>query len=390
MAQYQYKERIMSKKKDANGFWFIKHNPISKEGVFPYLGHTISDECEPNKIYKVYRPASTLNDSVETWDNPPKPFIDDHEMLGEGFTAIDDRPVQGVINNPVFENGVLYADITVYSEDLKQNIENGKKELSLGYFCKYKKERGVFKGEVYDYVQYDMVGNHIALVDAGRCGSDVKVFDHKCTMDSLDLGGFESPLKTMDESGIIESKETKGTKMYVTIDEVRRLLTESFTYGDEVDPKVKLIMTALEAKAKETLDEDESKEEEKKSEDSDEKEEEKKAEDKCGKDEEEEKKESEDEDDEKKETADSIKELMSVVKDMADDIKKLVAKDEEKDDEEKKESEDGDDSDDESKEKETEDEDEDDETKKSEDSAVFVFGIDSAITEDESLIEYLK
>lgn len=382
----------MAKKVDSNGFWFIKHNPISKEGVFPYLGHTISEECEPNKIYKVYRPASTLKDSVETWDNPPKPFIEDHEMLGEGFAAIDDRPVQGVINNPVFENGVLYADITVYSEDLKQSIENGKKELSLGYFCKYKKERGVFKGEVYDYVQYDMVGNHIALVDAGRCGSDVKVFDHKCTMDSLDLGDFESPLKTMDENGIIESKETKGTDMYVTIDEVRRLLTESFTYGDEVDPKVKLIMTALEAKAKQTLDEDETKEEEKKSEDSDDEEkEEKKAEDKCGKDEdEEEKKESED-CDEKKETADSIKELMSVVKDMADDIKKLVAKDEEKDDEEKKESEDGDDSDDESKEeKESEDEDEDDETKKSEDSAVFVFGQDSAIAEDEGLKEYLK
>ena len=353
----------MTKKIDPNGFWFIKHNPISKEGVFPYLGHTISDECEPNKIYKVYRPASTLKDSVETWDNPPKPFIDDHEMLGEGFTAIDDRPVQGIISNPSFDKGVLYADITVYSEDLKQNIENGKKELSLGYFCKYRKERGVFKGEVYDYVQYDMVGNHIALVDAGRCGSDVKVFDHKCTMDSLDLGGFESPLKKTSEDGIIESKETKGTEMYVTIDEVRRLLTESFTYGDEVDPKVKLIMEALESKAKSTLDEDE-KEEEKKSEDSDDEEkEEKKAEDKCGKDEDEEKKESEDEDEsekeEKKETADSIKELMSVVKDMALDIKKLVAKDEDDNEEEKKESEDGDDSDDESKEeKKTEDEDE--------------------------------
>lgn len=381
MAQYSYKERIMSKKVDGNGFWFIKHNPISKEGVFPYLGHTISDECEPNKIYKVYRPASTLKDSVETWDNPPKPFIDDHEMLGEGFTAVDDRPVQGVINNPVFENGVLYADIAVYSEELKQNIENGKKELSLGYFCKYKKERGVFKGEVYDYVQYDMVGNHIALVDAGRCGSDVKVFDHKCTMDSLDLSGFESPLKTMDESGIINMKEQKDVKMakYITVTDAEEVLKEKLD-----EDKVKDIVDALEEKA----------DEEKKSEDSDEEKEEKKAEDKCGKDEdEEEKKESEDEDDkddEKKETADSIKELMSVVKDMAGDIKKLVAKDEEKDDEEKKESEDGDDSDDDSKEKETEDEDEDDETKKSEDSAVFVFGTDSAIAEDEGLKEYLK
>lgn len=371
----------MTKKIDTNGYWYIKKNPISKEGVFPYLGHTISDECEPNKIYKVYRPASTLRDSVETWDNPPKPFIDDHEMLGEGFTAIDDRPVQGIIYNPVFENGVLYADIAVYSEDLKSNIENGKKELSLGYFCKYKKERGVFNGEVYDYVQYDMVGNHIALVDAGRCGSDVKVFDHKCTMDSLALGGFESPLKKTSEDGIIETEQVKDVKMakYITVTDAEEVLKEKLE-----DDKVKEIVDALEEKA----------DEEKKSEDSDEEEkEEKKTEDKCGKDEDEEKKESEDEDDdEKKETADSLKELMSVVKDMACDIKKLVAKDE--DDEEKKESEDGDDSEKESEdeddeEKKSEDEDEE-ETKKSEDSAVFMFGQDSAIAEDEGLKEYLK
>ena len=375
----------MAKKVDSNGYWYIKHNPISKEGVFPYLGHTISDECEPNKIYKVYRPAKTLKESVETWDNPPKPFIDDHEMLGEGFTAIDDRPVQGIIYNPSFDKGVLYADIAVYSEDLKQNIENGKKELSLGYFCKYKKERGVFNGEVYDYVQYDMVGNHIALVDAGRCGSDVKVFDSKCTMDSLDIGGaFEKPLKKTTENGTIETVKGKDTKMakYITVTDAEEVLKKKLE-----DDKVKEIVDALEEKA----------DEEKKTED--ETEEEKKSEDKCGKDEDEkeEKKDTEDESEEEekeKKAEDSIKELMSVVKDMADDIKKLVAKDEEKDDKEEKESEDGDDSEKESEdedeeEKKSEDEDEE-ETKKSEDSAVFVFGADSAIAEDEALKDYLK
>lgn len=382
----------MSKKVDTNGYWYIKHNPISKEGVFPYLGHTISDECEPNKIYKVYRPAKTLKDSVETWDNPPKPFIDDHEMLGEGFTAIDDRPVQGIIYNPSFDKGVLYADIAVYSEDLKQNIENGKKELSLGYFCKYKKERGVFNGEVYDYVQYDMVGNHIALVDAGRCGSDVKVFDSKCTMDSLDIGGaFEKPLKKTTENGIIETEKGKDTEMADKREYIRKIMAIAAKPDSDFDggekEKIETIAKLLEDS------------EYAKSEDEAEKEEEKKSEDKCGKDEDEkeEKKDTEDESEEEekeKKTEDSIKELMSVVKDMADDIKKLVAKDEEKDDKEEKESEDGDDSEKESEdedeeEKKSEDEDEE-ETKKSEDSAVFVFGADSAIAEDEALKDYLK
>lgn len=386
----------MTKKIDANGYWYIKHNPISKEGVFPYLGHTISEDCEPNKIYKVYRPAKTLQESVDSWDNPPKPFIDDHEMLGEGFTAIDERPVQGIIYNPVCEDGVLYADIAVYSEDLKHNIENGKKELSLGYFCKYKKERGVFKGEVYDYIQTDMVGNHIALVDAGRCGSDVKVFDRKCTMDSMPVNGsFEmdesTGLKKTNESGKIEITEQKESGMnYVSIEAVRSALTEAFTYGDgEVDPKVKLIIELLEAKAKPmAADEDDTdKEDEKKSEDEDDTEE-KETEDKCGKD-------SDDEEKEDKKAEDALDKLMAVVKDMADDIKKLVA---DKSDDEEKETEDEDE-----KEKETEDEDDDEsdketedsesdeeETKKSEDSAVFVFGADSAIKGDEALQDYLK
>lgn len=394
----------MAKKVDANGYWYIKHNPVSKEGVFPYLGHTISEDCEPNKIYKVYRPAKTLKESVDSWDNPPKPFIDDHEMLGEGFTAIDERPVQGIIYNPVCEDGVLYCDIAVYSEDLKHNIENGKKELSLGYFCKYRKQRGVFKGEVYDYVQEDMVGNHIALVDAGRCGSDVKVFDRKCTMDSMSLDGtFEeqsSVLKKTSENDKIELTEQKDSAMnYVSIEAVRAALTEAFTYGNgEVDPKVKLIIDLLESKAKPATvaDEDDTDEDEKKAKDSDEEEKEtkdsekddEKSEDKCGKDSDESEKGEEKED---KKAEDALQSLMAVVKDMADDIKKLVAEKETKDEDEEKKTEDAD----EDEEKETEDEDGDEEEKEdgkktSEDSAVFVFGNSATISQDEALQDYLK
>ena len=377
---------------DKNGWWLIKHNIVSKEGVFPYLGRTISDDCDPDKIYYVYRPAETLRKSVPTWDNPPKVVLLGHEMVGEGFTSTDDRHIQGVMTNPTFdeETKALYADITIYSDELKEAIQNDTKEISLGYFCKYKKERGVFNGQVYDYVQKDMEGNHLAVVDAGRCGSDVKVYDHKCTMDSLDLGAFESPLKKTADSGTIETEQRKDSEMADKREYIRKIMAiaakpDSEFEGGESE-KIETIAKLLENS------------EYAKSEDEAEKEEEKKAEDKCGKDEEqEEKKESEDESEEEKEekkTEDSLKELMSVVKDMADDIKKLVAKDEDDDKEEKKESEDGDDSEKESEDedeekKESEDEDEE-ETKKSEDSAVFVFGANSAIAEDEALKDYLK
>lgn len=45
---------------DHNGFWHIEDNPISKEGVFPYLGRQISPNLEPEKIYMVYRPSRAV------------------------------------------------------------------------------------------------------------------------------------------------------------------------------------------------------------------------------------------------------------------------------------------------------------------------------------------
>ena len=390
----------MSKVKDTNGFWEIKHNPISKVGVFPYMGRSISSECEPDKVYYVYRPATTLSQSVDTWDNPPKPFINDHEMLGEGFSKIDDRPVQGVIHNPVFEDDVLYADISVYSESLKKKIEDGKKELSLGYFCKYRKEKGVYKGQAYDYIQEDMVGNHIALVDNGRCGSDVKVFDSKCTFDNLDITKqFESEndLKKNEENGTITITETKDSKMkYISVDDVKTILDEALE-----EEKAKEVSEKVEAKAedKKTSDENEEKEEVKKSEDKcgkdEEKEEEKKAEDKCGKDEEsEEKKKSEDEDEEK-ETEDeevSPADVMAFLKLILEEVRQINGK--KTTDEEEKEEEKAEDESEKEDDKKSEDEDKEEE-KKTEDSAiVMTFAKDGAdepktMLEDPALRKYL-
>lgn len=387
----------MTKTVDTNGYWEIKHNPISKVGVFPYMGRSISDECEPDKVYYVYRSADTLSQSVPTWDNPPKPFINDHEMLGEGFSKIDDRPVQGVIHNPVFENDTLYADISVYSESLKQKIEDGKKELSLGYFCKYRKEKGVYKGQAYDYVQEDMVGNHIALVDNGRCGSDVKVFDSKCTMDSLDIvEKFESEndLKKNQENGTITTTERKDNKMkHISLDELKTILDEVLE-----EEKAKEVSEKVEEKATDEEEKEEKKAEDKCGKDEDNEEEKKEAKDKCGKDEneEEEKKDTEDEDV-------SPADVMAFLKLILEEVRRLNGKkttdedDEEKksedsDDEEKKESEDEDD--DEKKDTEDEDDDEKKEVKDSSD-VIVTFAKDSreapkTFMDDPALRKYLN
>lgn len=175
----------MAKIVDDNGFWLIKNNPMTKAGVYPYLGRQISPELEPDKIYYVLRPEEEIDnpETVESFNAVP--FIDNHEMLGEGFTKYDKRPAGGVVFNVKSTNGIMTGDFKIFSEQLKDEIANGKKELSLGYLCNYEPETGVYKGQAYDYVQRNLRGNHIALVERGRMGADVRVYDKAITMDEM-------------------------------------------------------------------------------------------------------------------------------------------------------------------------------------------------------------
>ncbi|MDR0676249.1 MAG: DUF2213 domain-containing protein [Elusimicrobiota bacterium] len=179
----------MAKEVDINGFWTIKDNPLSKVGVFSYLGNQISDELEADKIYKVYRPLEELlnDETVKSFNGVP--FIDEHEMLGENFTPAEKKGVDGVVIDTFADKkqGILKGTIKLFSEKIKDEIVNGKKELSMGYFCDYELRSGSYKGEKYDAVQREIRGNHVALVDKGRMGSDVRVYDRHITFDRFDI-----------------------------------------------------------------------------------------------------------------------------------------------------------------------------------------------------------
>lgn len=214
----------MSKIIDDNGFWLIENNPISKEGVFPYLGKTISPQLEPNKIYNVYRPFNEISkeDTLKSFDGVP--FINGHEMIGENFTPYDQRHADGVLMNVKADNGMLFGDLKIFSEDMKSKIQAGKKELSLGYKCDYRLCKGVFNGVPYDAIQLNLRGNHIALVDKGRMGNDVRVYDNHYTFDTLDID-IENKKENKEMS---ENKENKAEDKKVCDEKVdkRKLIDE--------------------------------------------------------------------------------------------------------------------------------------------------------------------
>lgn len=165
---------------DHNGWFEVKDNPLSKVGIYDYSGAQIGAPADrAHEVFKVYRPAEELAAAETIESFKLSPFINDHTMLGHGFTSTDERPVAGVVGESVYFSGdTLYGNIKVYSNKLAEAVKSGKTELSCGYRCRYEFTPGVFDGKPYDVVQRTIRGNHLALVDEGRMGPEVSILDH--------------------------------------------------------------------------------------------------------------------------------------------------------------------------------------------------------------------
>lgn len=176
---------------DENGYITIPQNPISKSGVFQYLGKSISPKLEPEKVYNVWRPEEELNnpDTIESFRLTP--WIPEHVMLGSGFTPAEVVGVQGVTGETVeFMGGTLYSKLKLFGDDLKKLIKAGLKELSCGFRCQWDIVSGVTPdGQSYDVIQRMIRGNHLASVESARMGSDVRVAMDKAVfaLDSIDF-----------------------------------------------------------------------------------------------------------------------------------------------------------------------------------------------------------
>lgn len=191
---------------DENGWYEVKGNPISKVGVFGYSGAMIDPSGEmgldPDETYMVYRSAKELSDPDTIDSFKLLPWIDDHEILGEGpgLTPPEQKGVDGTTGEDVyFDDGFLRANVKMFSSTLADKIDDGKSELSCGYRCEYTAEEGMFGDEKYSFVQKNIRGNHLASVDEGRMGPEVAVLDHF----TIDLQEFKAMAKpavvTLDE-----------------------------------------------------------------------------------------------------------------------------------------------------------------------------------------------
>jgi len=164
---------------DADGRLHIDKSHISKANVCPYYGREIpgSDALglDPDKVYQLLRDPDELAKAAPTFARLP--------ILSEHIPVSADKPRQDLIIGSIgsdvsFNDPYLDADLSFWDAKAIAGIETEKiMELSCAYRYVPIMEPGEYDGIPYDGRMTEIQGNHLALVEVGRAGSDVVVAD---------------------------------------------------------------------------------------------------------------------------------------------------------------------------------------------------------------------
>lgn len=186
---YKVQNGLSERHKDENGYLYVDRSPILRSGILEYLGSELlvegesnvdGIEVDPDKIYKVYIPEEEIRKAANTFKMIP--ITDDHTWLGDDGEDAKDYQVGMTGENVYVEDGFLYVPLKFTGKDIVEEVENHEKEeLSSSYYNKFVKS----DNPDYDFVARDIKGNHLALVDKGRCGSAVRVLNSKIGVNQM-------------------------------------------------------------------------------------------------------------------------------------------------------------------------------------------------------------
>lgn len=211
--------------KTPEGFLVCVDVPIARTGSMQYLPEELGGQVEagPDGLITISRDADEVFRPEYLASLRGKSIVDDHpdeDVQPHNYKSLS----CGVLLDPrrgVGEQAdLLVADLMIMDQDAIRAVEEDDKiEVSCGYDADYEAlELG--KGR-----QYNMIGNHLAIVRAGRCGprcaigdrktvftsgDDMKTRDHKAVTRPVlkkSLDALRTAIKAKDEAGMTAALE---------------------------------------------------------------------------------------------------------------------------------------------------------------------------------------
>jgi len=179
-----------------------------RDGFQEYLGVEIGMN-PPDKTFKVYRDAKTIRSIISKLDKIP---------VTNGHVELEDIPEDKIVGyidgaklvkyiNNDYDSTVAIKN-EIQAKDNLVELTNGNNELSLGYFA------DTVEHNVYDLEQVDIVPHHLAVVEAGRCGTICKFTDERKDMKNkkqfVDAENQIPADEVTDESSEKETTDTES------------------------------------------------------------------------------------------------------------------------------------------------------------------------------------
>lgn len=181
--------------------------PVGRDGIV----RVERDESE------VFSPATiaSFNGKAVTNDHPTE------DVLPENYEKYMVGTVQNARRGEGINSDCLVADLVIYDPEAIKAVLDGKREVSCGYDADYETiEPG--RGR-----QFDILGNHVALVEDGRCGSRCSIQDRSMKMakktlrqrfmDAISTKDEDEMKKIMDEVSPEEKLDGKGEGLQVHV-----------------------------------------------------------------------------------------------------------------------------------------------------------------------------
>lgn len=158
------------------GFLVCEEVAIARTGVQTYGPYETPIDPGPDGVVYIQREADEVfrPETIASFNG--KPVVDEHpddDVQPKNWRALAMGTMLDVRRGKGVQDDLLLADLVIYDQATIQAIIDGKRELSCGYDADYD-ETEPGRGR-----QYNIVGNHLALVAQGRCGSRCAIGDHR-------------------------------------------------------------------------------------------------------------------------------------------------------------------------------------------------------------------
>ncbi|HLH04958.1 MAG TPA: DUF2213 domain-containing protein [Bryobacteraceae bacterium] len=156
------------------GFLVCKDVAIGRTGDMVYAPGEVPVEAGPDGLIRITRDADAVfhDDTIASFQG--KPITLDHppvDVTPRNWCSLAKGVVQHVRRGEGTSDSLLLADLLITDQATIDAVRDGLRQVSCGYDAEYEQLKPGYGR------QRNIIGNHVALVEKGRCGERCAIRD---------------------------------------------------------------------------------------------------------------------------------------------------------------------------------------------------------------------